>query len=53
MMNFAKQILETRNKTELRLTVFTDNFHAIKMYERVGFEEVKTVENELVMSFKL
>ncbi len=53
MINFAKQILETRNKTELRLTVFTDNFHAIKMYERVGFEEVKTVENELVMSFKL
>ena len=53
MLNLAKLLLESRNEAELRLTVFTNNTHAISTYNESGFECLQTLGNESVMTFKL
>lgn len=52
MLNLAKRLLESRNEAELRLTVFTNNTHAISTYNKSGFECLQTLGNESVMTFK-
>ncbi|MBN3572460.1 GNAT family N-acetyltransferase [Vibrio neptunius] len=52
LLEKAKSILNNRNEVRLKLTVYSDNTEAIKAYEKSGFIDVSSVENELFMTFE-
>jgi len=52
LLSKAKSVLLSRSEIKLELTVYSNNYVALKSYDSFGFNRVADSGNEIVMTFE-